>query len=139
MECYEIDPGKLHLEITETSVMKDAKKHLELIDELRAYGFRVVMDDFGRGYSSLNMLQDMNLDAIKIDMEFLRRNEDPERSRMILEMVLNLAKELDIHVVTEGVEQKDQLQYMQELGCTLFQGFYFAKPMPVDQFEKTYF
>ena len=97
------------------------------------------MDDFGRGYSSLNMLQDMNLDAIKIDMEFLRRNEDPERSRMILEMVLNLAKELDIHVVTEGVEQKDQLQYMQELGCTLFQGYYFAKPMPVNQFEKTYF
>lgn len=92
-----------------------------------------------RGYSSLNMLQDMNLDAIKIDMEFLRRNEDPERSRMILEMVLNLAKELDIHVVTEGVEQKDQLQYMQELGCTLFQGYYFAKPMPVNQFEKTYF
>lgn len=104
------------------------------------YGFPVlVMDDFGRGYSSLNMLQDMNLDAIKIDMEFLRRNEDPERSRMILEMVLNLAKELDIHVVTEGVEQKDQLQYMQELGCTLFQGYYFAKPMPVNQFEKTYF
>lgn len=139
VECYEIDPDKLHLEITETSVMKDANKHLALIDELRTYGFRVVMDDFGRGYSSLNMLQNMNLDAIKIDMEFLRRNEDPERSRMILEMVLNLAKELDIHVVTEGVEQKDQLQYMQELGCTLFQGYYFAKPMPVNQFEKTYF
>lgn len=139
VECYEIEPDKLHLEITETSVMKDATKHLALIDDLRAYGFRVVMDDFGRGYSSLNMLQDMNLDAIKIDMEFLRKNEDPERSRMILEMVLNLAKELDICVVTEGVEQKDQLQYMQELGCTLFQGFYFAKPMPVDQFEKTYF
>lgn len=68
----------------------------------------------------------MNLDAIKIDMEFLRRNEDPERSRMILEMVLNLAKELDIHVVTEGVEQKDQLQYMQELGCTLL-GLLFCK------------
>ena len=97
------------------------------------------MDDFGRGYSSLNMLQDMNLDAIKIDMEFLRRYEDPERSRMILEMVLNLAMELDIHVVTEGVEQKDQLQYMQELGCTLFQGYYFAQPVPVNQFEITYF
>ena len=80
--------------------MKDANKHLALIDDLRTYGFRVVMDDFGRGYSSLNMLQDMNLDAIKIDMEFLRRNEDPERSRMILEMVLNLAKELDIHVAS---------------------------------------
>ena len=81
----------------------------------------------------------MNLDAIKIDMEFLRRNEDPERSRMILEMVLNLATELEISVVTEGVEQKDQLRYMQELGCTLFQGFYFAKPMPVSQFEKKFF
>lgn len=119
--------------------MKDASKQLALIDELRNYGFHIVMDDFGRGYSSLNMLQDMNLDAIKIDMEFLRRNEDPERSRMILEMVLNLAAELGISVVTEGVEQKDQLRYMQELGCTLFQGFYFAKPMPVSQFEKKFF
>ena len=119
--------------------MKDASKQLALIAELRNYGFHIVMDDFGRGYSSLNMLQDMNLDAIKIDMEFLRRNEDPERSRMILEMVLNLAAELGISVVTEGVEQKDQLRYMQELGCTLFQGFYFAKPMPVSQFEKNFF
>ena len=119
--------------------MKDASKQLALIDELRNYGFHIVMDDFGRGYSSLNMLQDMNLDAIKIDMEFLRRNEDPERSRMILEMVLNLAAELGISVVTEGVEQKDQLRYMQELGCTLFQGFYFAKPIPVSQVEKNFF
>lgn len=139
VECYDVKPELLHLEITETSVMKDASKQLALIDELRNYGFHIVMDDFGRGYSSLNMLQDMNLDAIKIDMEFLRRNEDPERSRMILEMVLNLAAELGISVVTEGVEQKDQLRYMQELGCTLFQGFYFAKPMPVSQFEKNFF
>lgn len=139
VECYEVSPANLHLEITETSVMKDAKLHLELIDQLREYGFRVVMDDFGKGYSSLNMLQDMNIDALKIDMEFLRKNEEEERSHMILEMILNLAKELNISVITEGVEQKDQLQYMQTLGCNLFQGYYFAKPMPVGQFEKRYF
>lgn len=139
VECYEINPENLHLEITETSVMKDAKKHLALIDKLRAYGFQVVMDDFGSGYSSLNMLQDMNIDALKIDMEFLRKNDDSERSRMILEMILSLAKELGIQVIAEGTEQKDQLQYMQKLGCESFQGYYFAKPMPVSQFEKTYF
>lgn len=139
VECYEINPDNLHLEITETSVMKDAKKHLALIDKLRAYGFRVVMDDFGSGYSSLNMLQDMNIDALKIDMEFLRKNDDSERSRMILEMILSLAKELGIQVIAEGTEQKDQLRYMQKLGCESFQGYYFAKPMPVKQFEKIYF
>lgn len=138
VECYEINPKNLQLEITETSVMKDAKKHLALLDELRAYGFRIVMDDFGSGYSSLNMLQDMNIDSLKIDMEFLRKNDDPERSQMILEMILNLAGELGIEVITEGVEQQDQLQYMQNLGCTMFQGYYFAKPMPVEKFEQKY-
>ena len=138
VECYEINPDNLHLEITETSVMKDAKKHLALIDKLREYGFQVVMDDFGSGYSSLNMLQDMNIDALKIDMEFLRKNDDSERSRMILEMILSLAKELEIQVIAEGTEQKDQLRYMQKLGCELFQGYYFAKPMPVCDFEKAY-
>ena len=139
VECYEINPDNLHLEITETSVMKDAKKHLALIDKLREYGFQVVMDDFGRGYSSLNMLQYMNIDALKIDMEFLRKNDDSERSRMILEMILSLAKELEIQVIAEGTEQKDQLRYMQKLGCESFQGYYFAKPMPVCDFEKAYF
>ena len=97
------------------------------------------MDDFGSGYSSLNMLQDMNIDALKIDMEFLRKNDDSERSRMILEMILSLAKELEIQVIAEGTEQKDQLRYMQKLGCESFQGYYFAKPMPVSDFEKAYF
>lgn len=139
VECYEIDPDKLRLEITETSVMKDAGKHLALIDALREYGFHVMMDDFGKGFSSLNMLQDMNLDAIKIDMEFLKKTDNPERSQMILEMIINLSKELGIKVVTEGVEREDQLRYMRKLGCNLFQGFYFAKPMPAGQFEQTYF
>ena len=139
VECYEISPHNLCLEITETSIMKDASKNLQTIDELRNYGFRVIMDDFGSGYSSLNMLQDMNLDAIKIDMEFLRKNDDPERSKTILEMILELSKELGIEVVTEGIEREDQLDYMQKLGCQLFQGYYFAKPMPVDQFERKYF
>lgn len=139
VECYEVSPHNLCLEITETSVMKDAAKNLQIIDKLREYGFRVVMDDFGSGYSSLNMLQDMNLDAIKIDMDFLRKNQDVERSKTILEMVINLSNELGIEVVTEGIEKKDQLEFMQKLGCQLFQGYYFAKPMPVDQFEKEYF
>ena len=139
VECYEVSPCNLCLEITETSVMKDAAKNLKIIDQLREYGFRVVMDDFGSGYSSLNMLQDMNLDAIKIDMEFLRKNQDFKRSKMILEMILKLSHELGIEVVTEGIEKEDQLKVMQKLGCKLFQGYYFAKPMPVNQFEKIYF
>ncbi len=138
VERYKIPPRSLKLEITETAIMSDFKKQLVLIQRLREYGFCVEMDDFGSGYSSLNMLKDMSVDSLKVDMEFLRKTENPERTRTILKMIVSLSKQLGMEVITEGVETKEHVDFLTEIGTDIFQGYYFAKPMPVSEFEKGY-
>lgn len=135
---YDISPGNLKLEITETAIAMDVERQLELIERLRNYGFIVEMDDFGSGYSSLNMLKDIQVDILKIDMAFLRKSKDEERSKKILHMIINLSKQLGMPVISEGVETKEQVQYLAEFGCDMFQGYYFAKPMDVKSFEQLY-
>lgn len=138
VEKYEVDPEYLKLEITETAVVMDFKRQLELISRLRKNGFIVEMDDFGSGYSSLNMLKDIHVDVLKIDMAFLRKAEDEERSRKILQMIIGLSRQLDMPVITEGVETQEQVEYLSKMGCDMFQGYYFAKPMTVEEFEALY-
>lgn len=138
VQKYEIAPGNLKLEITETAVMMDLERQLELIEKLQNAGFVVEMDDFGSGYSSLNMLKNINVDVLKIDMAFLGKTRDEERGRKILKMVIELSRELGMPVITEGVETEEQVAYLTEIGCDMFQGFYFAKPMEVTEFEGRY-
>lgn len=135
---YEIDPKKLKLEITETAVMMDFARQLELINKLRQFGFIVEMDDFGSGYSSLNMLKDIHVDVLKLDMAFLKKNQDTDRGKKILQMVIGLSKQLGIPVISEGVETIEQVEFLREMGCDMFQGYYFARPMDVEEFEKRY-
>lgn len=139
VEKYEIRPRNLRLEITESAIMSDFDKQLLLIQRLQEYGFMVEMDDFGSGYSSLNMLKDMPVDTLKVDMGFLRETNHQERSRTILKMIISLSKQLGMEVVTEGVETKEQVDFLTEIGCDIFQGYYFAKPMPISEFEQKYF
>ena len=136
---YEISPKNLKLEITETAVVMDFEHQKELISRLQKSGFIVEMDDFGSGYSSLNMLKDIYVDVLKIDMAFLKKAEDETRSEKILQMIIALSGQLDIPVITEGVETKEQLDMLKSMGCDMFQGYYFAKPMPVGEFENRYF
>ena len=135
---YGISPKNLKIEITETAMMTDLPKQLVLINRLREAGFAVEMDDFGSGYSSLNMLKDIRVDMLKIDMEFLRQSESEERSRTILKTVVALSKELGMPVITEGVETKDHVDFLTQIGCDVFQGFFFARPMKVADYEKKY-
>lgn len=137
-EKYKIEPFKLKLEITETVLMKEAKGQPEVLQKLRDYGFEVEIDDFGSGYSSLSMLKDINADVLKLDMGFLRNSKKPERSWAIIQTIIELAGELNMKVVTEGVETKEQVERLTAMGCELFQGYYFAKPMPVSEFEDAY-
>ena len=139
VERFGISPGNIKLEITETAVMTDLPKQLALIRKLREAGFIVEMDDFGSGYSSLNMLKDIQLDVLKIDMDFLRQSENEERSRTILKTVVALSRELGVPVITEGVETKDHVDFLTRIGCDIFQGFFFARPMKVADYEKKYF
>ena len=138
VEQYGICAAKLKLEITETSVMSDLEKQLKLISKLRNAGFIVEMDDFGSGYSSLNMLKEIKVDVLKIDMAFLGKTEDEERARKILKMVVELSKQLQVPVITEGVETSEQVEFLKNIGCEIFQGYYFAKPMEINAFEEKY-
>ena len=93
------------------------------------------MDDFGSGYSSLNSLKEMPLDVLKLDADFFR-NDDGDRGRIVVSEAINLAKKLSMRTVAEGVEEKDQVDFLAEEGCDLIQGFYFARPMPKEEYEK---
>ena len=139
VEKYGISPQKLRLEITETVLMSDIEKLIAITNRLRAYGFFIEIDDFGKGYSSLSMLKDIDVDMLKIDMEFLRETEHQDKSKVILGTVINMSKQLGMNVITEGVETEKQVRHLQQLGCHNFQGFYFARPMPVADFEQKYF
>lgn len=138
VEQYGINPGRLHLEITETSVMTDVQQRIKIIERLQAYGFIVEMDDFGSGYSSLNMLKEIHVNVLKVDMVFLRKTTEMERSRKILRTIIALAQELGMETIVEGVETSEQLEFLKSIRCDIFQGYYFAKPMEVSQFEEIY-
>ena len=134
---YGIAPSLLRIEITETVMMTDIEDKMRILDEFRKSGFIVEMDDFGSGYSSLNMLKDMPVDVLKVDMKFLERSKDDHKAQMIVENIIKLSESLDISALTEGVETEGQYKMLLGMGCELFQGYYFAKPMPVEDFEKT--
>jgi len=138
VDKYEIAPKNLKLEITETAIVLDFERQKDLISRLRRNGFLVEMDDFGSGYSSLNMLKDLHVDILKIDMAFLKKAGDEERSKKILQMVIGLSRQLGMPVITEGVENAEQVAFLKSVGCEMFQGYYFAKPMSIEEFEKEY-
>ncbi|SCW64527.1 diguanylate cyclase (GGDEF) domain-containing protein [Ruminococcaceae bacterium YRB3002] len=136
---YGIEPVKLRVEITETTMIGSSGSILEIINDLRAYGFIVEMDDFGSGYSSLNLLKDMNIDVIKIDMQFLKDSEHNMKAGIIIKSIINMSEDLGIDTLTEGVETAKQFEKLYAMGCNLYQGFYFSKPIPVEDFEKQWF
>ena len=140
VETYKIIPSTLKLEITETAIMTGTAGELEMIERFRKSGFQVEIDDFGSGYSSFNTLKDMDVDVLKIDMGFLRttRPERLERSMSIINTIISLTKTLGLSVITEGVETKEQIDKLTQMGCGIYQGYYFSKPIPVDQFEDAY-
>ena len=137
-EKYDFDIKNLKLEITESALMKDVRKIMKNMDELHALGYDIEIDDFGSGYSSLGMLKDIHADILKIDMIFLQETENTERSSTILKNVISMSKELGMPVVTEGVETKEHVDFLRSVGCDIFQGFYFAQPMSVENFENKY-
>ena len=133
---YGISPKSLRVEITETAMIGDADSRMNDIQKLRDNGFIIEMDDFGSGYSSLNLLQDMPVDVLKIDMAFLRKAEDSQKAEMILYNIIAMAKDLEITSLTEGVESLYQFEHLSRMGCKLFQGYHFSKPLPLEEFEE---
>ena len=128
--------GDLKLEVTESAYTDNAHRVLEVVSHLRQMGFEIEMDDFGSGYSSLNMLSDMPIDVLKMDMKFVRNIENSETDFRLVELILDIAKYLNLTVVAEGVETKGQLELLQNAGCNIVQGYYFSRPLSPEEFEK---
>lgn len=137
IEKYRLDPKLLEIEITESAYAENDSKTEQLLNNLRTAGFRTSMDDFGSGYSSLNMLKDVNVDLLKIDMYFLKMDEHSYVKGVgIIETIINMARVLEIPVIAEGVEDENQVHMLREIGCTYVQGYYFYRPMPVEDFYR---
>lgn len=128
---------KIEIELTESAFFDDKKAMISTIKKLKSYGFSVSMDDFGAGYSSLNSLKDMPLDVLKLDAEFFRGDDDDtDRAEIVVSEAIHLAKNLNMKTVAEGVEIKDQVDFLAKQGCDMIQGYYFAKPMPGEDYVK---
>lgn len=130
-------PAKLvEIELTESTVFGDVAQLCDIIDKMKDIGFSCSLDDFGSGYSSLNMLKDIPVDTLKLDRAFFySKNEDDTKSRYVVGNMVDLARKLNMHTVSEGIETLDMVDYLRSVKCDMVQGYVFAKPMPITQFE----
>ena len=135
VERYQIPPQLLRLEITESAFVQSPEQIISELKRLRDYGFFIEIDDFGSGYSSLNTLKDAPVDMLKMDMRFLERTANAERGGNIVESVVRMAKWIGISVIAEGVETLAQADYLKSIGCAYIQGYLYAKPLPVVEYE----
>lgn len=137
IEKYQIDPKYLEIEITESAFVEDTRILKNVARRLRSAGFVVLIDDFGSGYSSLNMLKDVQADVLKMDIKFFDlNNTNYEKGVDIIESVLNMSRKMKLSVIAEGVETEDQIQVIKNIGLNYVQGFYYYKPMSVEEYEK---
>ena len=133
---YRIQPSDLQLEITETICAEENDTIYRKIQELRDCGFEIAMDDFGSGYSSLNMLKEIPLDVIKMDLKFLDGSGDQGKSRYILESLIRIAQNMQLKVVVEGTETQEQVKFLKSIGSVCAQGYYYAKPVEAEEYAK---
>lgn len=135
VDKYEIPYEYIELEVTESVFTENTELMLKILHKLHEIGFKLSIDDFGSGYSSLNILKDIPADVLKIDREFFNGTVNSERGRAVITSVVDLAKNLDMNVISEGIETGDQIEFLKEIRCGMVQGYYFAKPMPISDFE----
>ncbi|VIB35217.1 signaling protein [Clostridioides difficile] len=133
---YNISPEFIELELTESVVFDNLNILIDIMKKIKEIGFLISMDDFGSGYSSLNLLKDLSFDILKLDRGFLIETKDTKRGKIIISKIVEMAKAIDIKVICEGVETYEQVEFLKEIGCDKVQGYLFAKPMVLDEFEK---
>ncbi|USD63968.1 EAL domain-containing protein [Vibrio sp. SCSIO 43136] len=138
LEKYQLSPSRIHLEITEHQLMLDETKARRILKQLREMGFKIWLDDFGTGYSSLNYLRKFQFDGIKIDRSFLSQSKSCEFDRQLVASVVEMANQLGIHTVAEGVEIQEHLDFVQSIGCNTAQGYLFGRPASADSFDETW-
>ena len=130
-----LEYGDLHLEITESAYTQNAKQIIDTVNILRSMGFVIEMDDFGSGYSSLNMVTSLPIDVLKLDMGFIRSAFSKGGDTRMIGVIVDIAQALNVAMIAEGVETKEQMLALKELGCDIVQGYYFSRPVPADEFK----
>ncbi|MBQ1439624.1 MAG: EAL domain-containing protein [Solobacterium sp.] len=130
-----LSPEDLLLEVTESAYVDNSDDLLQVVQRLRRKGFKIEMDDFGSGYSSLNMLSTLPVDALKMDMKFIQNVRENNRDFRMIELILDIAEYIGVPVIAEGVEDEEQLRLLKDAGCAFVQGYYFSKPVPAEEFE----
>nr|WP_318692767.1 EAL domain-containing protein [uncultured Treponema sp.] len=136
INIYNIDPKYLEIEVTESAFMDDTRILKSVIQRLREKGFTILIDDFGSGYSSLNMLKDVQADILKMDMKFFDLNSSNyEKGVSIIKSVVDLSKNMKLTIIAEGVETSEQINLLKGMGINYVQGFYYYKPIPINEYE----
>ncbi|OJT75447.1 diguanylate phosphodiesterase, partial [Clostridioides difficile] len=133
---YKIPYSLIEIEITESSMFGDTDTLFNVSRNLQDIGFIVAMDDFGSGYSSVNMLKNIPLNVIKLDRGFFVDDKDVDKSQIVIKSIVSLIKQLGIRVVAEGIETRSQIEMLKKANCDIVQGYYFSKPLPIKEFEK---
>ena len=139
LDRYQIDTKYIEIELTETCGYEDFESLSEFVDTMKEHGVHTSIDDFGTGYSSLNLLKDLNIDTIKLDKSFLNQNPNTKKkhaNEIVIKTIINMAQDLDMQVICEGVETVEQAKLLQTLHCPAVQGFLFDGPLSHDEFEK---
>ena len=126
----------MFMEITESAYTEDSDQLVTTVEQMRDSGFKIEMDDFGSGYSYINMLTMLPIDYLKIYMKFLQNADDEKKRHGMLQLMIDIADHLEVPVVAEGVETEDQFRMLRDLGCDTVQGYYFARPVPAKEFEE---
>lgn len=139
LERYDVPKGSIEIELTESLFLNEISTMTDLVNKIHEVGLRCSIDDFGSGYSSLNMLKDIKVDALKLDRVFFIKTEEDKRGKDIINSILHLAQNLHLQTISEGVEIRSQVEYLKEMDCDYIQGYVFAKPMPVKDFVKIAF
>ncbi|MFI3175147.1 MAG: GGDEF domain-containing phosphodiesterase [Bacillota bacterium] len=145
LELYQVPIDMIELEVTESAFIEDRTRLTAFINDLKLHNIHVSIDDFGTAYSSLNLLKDVEVDVLKIDREFLqdidvvKLTEIPSKDKIVIKHIIEMAKALNFSIVCEGIETEVQIEFLKEIGCSIGQGYYFAKPMPISEFEERFY
>ena len=136
-KSYNVPEYLIEFELTESIVLDDMHQFIQIIEEIHKAGFSCSVDDFGSGYSSLNLIKEIHVDTLKLDKVFFRNStQNSKRTESIISSIISMAKALSMKTVAEGVEEREQVDMLKRLGCDYIQGYVFAKPMPIKDFEQ---
>ena len=134
LDDNDVDPGKIDIEITEYLFLQHSEENSKILHELHDHGVTISLDDFGTGYSSLSYLKRFPIDNLKIDKAFID-DYDSKRGSIFVETIVKMGQTLNMKVIAEGVEHKEQVEYLSKIGCNQYQGYYFSRPLSADDFE----